>query len=243
VSKEPRAARVAAIVVAVAGVAIVSGSLVAHAASLNLASQAVTAYRTCVITATPITTTAVADASVRQASATSNFGVVTTNDIASAASANRRLYIRFDLTVCSPAIPSSATVRLATLRIYASAISAACRTIDVFRVTSAWTETAITWNNQPFGTTINNPASGSASDSFAVGTPVGCENLAAGYMVGASPTADVAAFVAGTATNFGWMLRDDVEGAATARTETTSAKELGTLAQAPQLVITYVLVP
>ena len=234
---------IASIAVAFAAVAIMSGSMVGHAASLNLASQALTPYRTCVITATPSSTTAVADASVRQATATSNFGTVTTNDIASAAAANRRLYVRFDLTVCSPAIPSGATVRLATLRIYASAISAACRTIDVFRVTSTWTETAITWNNQPFGTAINNPASGSAVDTFTVGTPAGCQNLAAGYMAGANPTTDVAAFVAGTATNFGWMLRDDVEGSVTARTETTSAKDLGTLAQAPQLIITYVVVP
>jgi hypothetical protein len=56
-------------------------------------------------------------------------------------------------------------------------------------------------------------------------------------------TADVSSFVAGTASNFGWMLRDDVEGSATAYTETFSAKNLGTASQAPQLVITYVSVP
>jgi hypothetical protein len=56
-------------------------------------------------------------------------------------------------------------------------------------------------------------------------------------------TTDVAAYVAATATNFGWMLRDDVEGSATAYTSTTSAKELATAAQAPELVVTYVLVP
>ena len=238
----PRDGRVAAIAVGACLLALATGAIVGHAAGLNLAAQALTAYRTCVLTATPATTTTVADASVRQGSPASNFGTVTTNNVASAAAANRRLYITFDLTVCSPAIPSSATVKLATLRVYASAIPAACRTIDIFRVTSTWTETAVTWNNQPFGTTINNPAGGSASDSFTIGTPAGCQNLAVGYVVGANPTADVAAFVAGTATNFGWMLRDDVEGSATARTETFSAKQLGTLAQAPQLVITYVVI-
>jgi hypothetical protein len=39
------------------------------------------------------------------------------------------------------------------------------------------------------------------------------------------------------------MLRDDVEGSVTARTQTYAAKNLGTASQAPQLVITYVTVP
>jgi hypothetical protein len=39
------------------------------------------------------------------------------------------------------------------------------------------------------------------------------------------------------------MLRDDVEGSATIRTWTTASKELGTLARAPQLIVTWVAVP
>jgi hypothetical protein len=141
-------------------------------------------------------------------------------------------------------IPSTAIVRLATLRLYVSGLPASCRTIDMFRVTAAWTESVITWNNQPFGTTLNNPASGSASDTFGAGSPAGCQNLSTGvYLVGANPTLDVAAFVAGTATNQGWMLRDDVEGSVTTYTQTFSAKNLGTLAQAPQLIVTWAAVP
>ena len=215
-----------------------------HTAGLNLASQGLTPYRTCVITATPATTTAVIDASVRQGSATSNFGTQTTNDVAIGSALNRRLYIRFDLSLCAPAIPATATVRLATLRMYATALPTTCRTVDVFRVTATWTEAGITWNNQPFGSAINNPASGSASDTFAIGTPVGCQNATANaFIVGAILTADVAAFAAGTATNFGWMLRDDVEGSVSLLTSTFSAKNLGTASQAPQLVVTYVNVP
>ena len=119
------------------------------AASLNLSSQAFTPYRTCVITGTPATTTAMVDASVRQGSAASNFGTATTNNVASqTGSLNRRLYVRFDLTQCVPAIPASATVRLATFRMYVTALPAVCRTVDVFRVTASWTEAGITWNNQ-----------------------------------------------------------------------------------------------
>lgn len=233
--------RLALIVAAVTGALAVQVGL---AAGLNLTSQALTPYRSCVITATTAATTAAIDASVRQGSATSNFGTQTTNNVASQSGQNRRLYIRFDLSLCTPAIPSTATVRLATIRMYATGLPATCRTVDVFRVTATWTEAGITWNNQPFGTAINNPASGSASDTFAIGTPVGCQNATVNtFIVGAIATSDVAAFVAGTATNYGWMLRDDVEGSASALTSTFSAKNLGTASQAPQLVITYVTVP
>ena len=214
------------------------------AASLTLNSQPVTSYRTCTLTATPTTTTVVADTTARQASATSTFGTVTNLTVSSASGANQRTYVRFDLSTCNPAIPASATVRKATLRLYLTAVPAACRTIDLFAAAAAWTEAGLTWNNQPFGATINNPASGSASGSFTVGTPAGCTNqAAAAYVTGGTVTSDVASWVAGTTTNNGWMLRDDVEGSATTRSTTFASKNLGTIAQAPQLVVTYVPVP
>lgn len=223
----------------VLGIGLVSG----FAAGLTLTSQNFTPYRTCTITATPTTTTAVVDTTARQGSPTNNFGTVATLNVVSS-SLNQRTYVKFDLTACSPAIPSPATVRLATLRLYMTAVPAACRVLDLFPATSAWGETTLTWNNQPFGTTINNPATGSRTGTFSVGTPVGCQNQSAGvYVIGGTVTSDVAKFVAGTATNFGWMIRDDTEGSATTRTATFAAKELGTVAQEPQLVITYVTVP
>jgi hypothetical protein len=238
--------RVVLVRLTVAVVCLVTGTLVVRgaAASLNQTSQNLTPYRTCTITATPSTTAAVRDAHVLEASATTNFGTTTALDVSSANNANRRVHLWFNVALCSPSIPATATVRRATLRLYATTLAAACRTIAVFRVgANAWTEAGITWNNQPFGTTINNPALGSATSQFTVGTPVGCTNRVAGYVTGADVTADVAAYVAGTATNNGWMLRDTVEGSSPARTNTFSAKNLGTLAQAPQLVITYVTLP
>ncbi|MDQ2935026.1 MAG: DNRLRE domain-containing protein [Chloroflexota bacterium] len=214
------------------------------AASLTLTSQALTPYRTCTLTATPVTTTIVADAAVQQATPAGNFGALTSMNVASGVGVNRRIYVRFDLSQCSPAIPSSAVLRLATLRLFSTALPAVCRTIDLFRVTAAWGETTITWNNQPFGTVINNPPTAGRSGSFDVGTPVGCQNATNNtYVSGATLTGDVAAFVAGTSTNFGWMLRDDVENSATTRTWTASTKELGILGQAPQLIVTYVTLP
>jgi len=224
----------------VAGISLSSGS----AASVSLTSQAFTPYRTCTITATPVTAAAVVDATVQQGSAAINFGATTSMTVSSGTSINQRIYLKFDLTACSPAIPASAIVRLATLRLYMTAVPGACRTLDVFKVAVAWTETVITWNNQPFGTTINNPPTASRSGSFNVGTTAGCQNLAAGvYLTGGTVKTDVASFVSGGSSNLGWMIRDDIEGSATTRTATFSAKELGTVAEEPQLVVTYVTVP
>jgi hypothetical protein len=219
-------------------------SSIGAAASLSLTSQAFTPYRTCTITAIPATSTALIDATVRQGSAATNFGAITTLTVSSGSAINQRIYLKFDLTVCTPAIPATAVVRLATLRLYLTAVPAACRTMDLFPVTVAWTESGVTWNNQPFGTTINNPPTASRTGSFSVGTPVGCQNQATGsYVTGGTVTSDLASFVSGGSANLGWMIRDDVEGSATTRTATFSAKELGTVAQEPQLVVTYVTVP
>jgi hypothetical protein len=212
------------------------------AASLSVNSKALTPYRTCTVTATPSSTTTVIDANVRQGSATTNFGTFSTMDVSASGTSNRRIYIKFDLSGCTPSIPASAIIRLATLRIYVTVLEAVCRTLDIFKVTTSWTETVITWNNQPFGTSLNNPSSGSRTDSFDVGTPVGCENRAAGYVIGAIVTADVATYVAGTSTNNGWMIRDDAEGGTPARTETFSDKTLNAVAQSGQLIVTYVTV-
>jgi hypothetical protein len=226
------------------GILLGFGVLTGSAASLSLTSQNLTPYRTCTITATPATTTAVTDTTARQGTPTTNFGALTSLTVSSGTGVNQRTYLRFDLTACSPAISGSATVRLATLRLYMTAAPAACRILDLYPVTAAWVETTLTCNNQPFGTTLNNPPTGSRSGTFSVGTPAGCQNLSAGaYVIGGTVTADVANFVAGSATNFGWMIRDDTEGSATTRTTTFSSKELGTVAQEPQLVITYVTVP
>jgi hypothetical protein len=237
-----KASRIGAVLLA----AMLVGSTVrlGSAAALSLTSQRLTPYRTCTITATPAGTTAVSDANVRQATPSTNFGGTVSYAVSSGVGVNQRIYVRFDLTVCSPAIGASAIVRLATLRLYVTAMSAVCRTLDLFPATAAWTEAAITWTNQPFGVTINNPPTASRTASLTVGTPAGCVNQTAGaYVTGATVTSDVASFVAGGATNFGWMIRDDVENSATSRSESFSTKNLGTVAQAPQLVVTYVLVP
>ena len=228
--------------VALAGVLILTliGSAgTVLAASLPLASKALTVYRTCTLTATPSSSTVETDAFVNQSTPNGTNGTGTTMDSQSSNGANRRTYVRFDLTRCRPAIPAAASVNGALLRLYVTAIPAVCRTEDIFRVGASWTETVVTWNNQPFGSAVNNPASGLRTSFITVGAAP-CQNTAAGtYVNGWNVAADVAAFVAGNATNFGWMVRDDVENSATARNARFSTREANLLAQSPQLLITY----
>jgi hypothetical protein len=215
----------------------------AMAASLSVSSAKLTVVRTCVLTATSGSSLAAADSGVRQASPTSNFGTGTSADVRSQTTSNRRVYIRFDLTRCNPVIPSTATVNVATLRLYVTGIptGTTCRTDDIFAVASSWSESAITWNNQPFGTALNNPASGQRTDELTIGpASAACDNTTSNrYVTGWSVTNDVGHFVAGTVTNNGWMIRDDAEGSATSRAATYSMSDAGVLAQSPQLVVTY----
>lgn len=213
------------------------------AASLTLTSQTFTPYRTCTLTATPASTSAVADAQVRESAPATNFGANASLSIRSGTGSNRRTYISFDLTACMPGIPSSATVRLASLRLFVTALPVVCRTYDVFSATSVWSEGTITWNNQPFGTSLNNPPTASRSTSFDIGSAGGCQNAANNAYLSATLTSAVQSFVTGGTSNFGWMLRDDTENAGAVATSTFSSKDAGIIAQAPQLVVTYVAVP
>jgi hypothetical protein len=214
----------------------------ARAATLAVASKALTPIQTCTLTATPSSSTVETDAYVNQNAPTTNTGGANFVDAQSSSAAggsNRRPYLRFDLTKCPKAIPSTATVKVSTLRLYVTAVPAVCRTEDIFRVTAAWVEGTITWNNQPFGTSINNPPTGNRTDAITVGAAP-CQNTGTNvYVNGWTVTADVQAFVAGTASNFGWMIRDDVESSATARNARFTSRDANVLAQAPQLVITY----
>jgi hypothetical protein len=210
-----------------------------YAAGLPVATKALTAFRVCVLTATPSGTTVVADALTNQASPNANTGSATTVNVRSSSGANRRAYLRFALTACSPAIPAGATVMVARLRLFLTAQPGSCRIEDIFRVGAGWTETGITWNNQPFGATINNPASGLRTDAISIG-PSPCQNTATNaYVTGWVVTTDVQAFVSGSATNNGWMIRDDAENATTSQNATYATKEAATLSRAPQLAVTY----
>ncbi len=211
---------------------------VGSADSIPVNSAKLTVYRSCVLSGTIAASTSMVDAGVSQATPAVNAGAAVTMLLRSSGVVNQRAYIQFDLTKCTPVIPASATVANATLRVWVTAVATACRTQDIFPAAAAWGETTITWNNQPFGTALNNPASGTRTDGVNVGAAV-CTYSAAAQYVSWNVTADVVKFVAGTMTNNGWMIRDDVEGSGTARTNTYGTSDAVSVPHAPQLVVNY----
>ncbi|HEU4481053.1 MAG TPA: DNRLRE domain-containing protein, partial [Actinomycetota bacterium] len=97
-------------------------------------------------------TTAVAadeDSHVKQSTPTANAGSASVLSVRSAPGDNDRAYIHFPL----PAIPADCALSAATLRLTTtSALNN--RWYDVYRATGAWTESGVTWDNQPGGTGI-----------------------------------------------------------------------------------------
>ena len=91
-------------------------------------------------------------------------------------------------------------------------------------MTGAWTETGVTWTNQP-------AVAASATSSVVTGTT---SNVTLTWTV----TADVQAFVDGT-TNRGWRLIDQTESSGAARLGQFRSAEFGTASQRPVLEVTY----
>jgi len=220
-------------------VSVLLGVSTGAATNLGVSSRTLDVYRTCVLTGASSTSTAVAETYVNEGSATSNFGTATTMGVQTRnGNRNQRSYLRFDLTLCSPALTSTATLVDARLDVFVTTIAAACRTIDAFRVTAPWGEGTITWNSQPFGTTSNNPPTAQRSAFTTIGSSP-CTYTAANQYVSLTVTTDVTAFIAGTSTNYGWMLRDDVENSATQRVTVLATTEANNAARGPRLIITY----
>ncbi|MGH2489689.1 MAG: DNRLRE domain-containing protein, partial [Candidatus Limnocylindria bacterium] len=99
------------------------------------------------------------------------------------------------------------------------------RTIDLWRVAVAWTETGVTWNTQP-------AVAGSVSASTSV-----TAGQTAGTVITWTSTSDVQAFVTGAASNLGFRLSDSAEGVGVAL---LSFRSREAASGQPQLVITYV---
>lgn len=217
--------RVVKLLVALALLAAVLGVGTAVAASLGVGSGDLTlsTYASSISASTCTLTAADADSYVNQASAASNFGTATTLDVRSASSsANRRTLVQFLLSSCS--IPANALVTSATLKLFMYTAPTASRTYEAHRVTGAWTETGVTWTNQP-------TTAASATATASTGTTA---NVTLSWNV----TSDVQTFVDGTS-NLGWRIKDQTESSATARLGQFRSAEYGTAVQRPALDITY----
>jgi hypothetical protein len=208
-------------------VSLLAGTLgvgVAVAASLGVTSAKLT-ISTYAGTISPLScdlNAANADSYVNQSSASSNFGAATNLDVRSASLANRRTLVQFNLSACS--IPANALITAATLKLVMYTAPTASRTYEAHRVTAAWTETGVTWTNQP-------AVVASATSTVSTGTTA---NVTLSWNV----ATDVQAFIDGTA-NSGWRINDQTEGSATARLGQFRSAEYGTVSQRPILDITY----
>ncbi|HEV3477814.1 MAG TPA: DNRLRE domain-containing protein, partial [Gaiellaceae bacterium] len=90
------------------------------------------------------TLTAVADAWIDSGSTTSNKGSDSILKVMSKSGGNLRALVRFNL----PAMPQGCAVETATLRVYAKSARTG-RTLQALQVAGSWSESAVTWANQP----------------------------------------------------------------------------------------------
>jgi hypothetical protein len=196
---------------AAAGIAIATGRL-------TVVTRTYGAQRTC-------TLLAVSDSYVNKSLATTNSGTGTTLLVNADTTTTERSFVRFDLTSCSPAIPSDALVQAAKVQMTVGVAALATRTYDLRRATAAWVETTITWNVQPAVA-----GSVTASTTVSVGTSVGT-------VVEWTATGDVQAYAVGSVTDLGWRLSDSSEGVALGTPLTFSSREAAS--NQPRLVVTY----
>ena len=162
----------------------------------------------------------VADSYADENSPTENFGTAASMYVRSENAVNRRSFAQFDIS----SIPAGSTINSANLTLCTIEVPTPAVTYEVHRVTAAWGETTITWNNQP---TVAATATASAT------TPAsGCMSW--------TVTSDVAAWVAGTANN-GWRIKDQTENSPAPASPQTEfhTRESGSVTERPTLGVTY----
>lgn len=201
----------------------VGGSAIAYAATLSTTQARLTAATvpaTVPVATCSLTSNADTYANGAALSTGTNFGGAATLQVRSDVLGNKRAFVSFALGGC--AIPSVARVLTSSLSMYLATAPTSSRTYDLHRVTASWTELGLTSSNQP-------ATAGTATASFATGTT-------GGVTLSSNVLADVSAFVAGSATNNGWRLIDQTEGALVGTEGQFHSREN---ANDPALVITY----
>ena len=161
----------------------------------------------------PVTAPAAADAWIDQNSPANNKGTDSILKVQSKQPAdNFRALVRFNL----PTIPEGCVLDTARLRLYAASSSSSQRTLQAFGVGGSWTESGVTWANQP------------ATTGSAVTTTSG-----RGYREWAVATLVQGMYSSGT--NNGFLIKDATEGQDAE--QQFHAREKGE--NVPQLVLTF----
>jgi hypothetical protein len=197
------------------------GAAAAFAASLSVTSEKLAIYDQTVTRTTKTCTavTGIEDAFAQQDQATTTHNG-TSLDVQFQGTKNRHAFIRFDLTGCG--IPSGASADSAPLTLFLFTAPSHNKTYEVYRVTGSWSQSTLTWSNQP-------GVAGSTTGTFTTGTT---NNVSKSVDV----TADVNAFLSGTS-NQGWRINDS--GGPTDLGQFASS-ENGTASSRPTLTVTYV---
>jgi hypothetical protein len=169
------------------------------------------------VSAQTVTVPAAADATIEKGSPNKNLGAQTTLGLKEGGS---RVLVRFDAAAITAAV-GGGSLATATLQVYigsnAANWGATGRTVDVYRLDAGWTETGATWNCATDSAPGNGQAdcaaqwSGGTAEDEATDTIV-VTNASQGW-VQFDVTADVAAFLAGTADD-GWLIEKTDEGQA-----------------------------
>lgn len=141
-----------------------------------------------------------------------NHGTESSLVIRSALLENGRTLVSFSL----PPIPARCSVTLATLRLFAKSANGA-RSLETYRAAGPWTETGVTWNNQP-GTSgaPSTTASGNGWREWTV-------------------TSQVQSMYSGS--NYGFLVKDSVEDEVLPSTQDLSSRE--DVSNFPELLITF----
>jgi hypothetical protein len=131
------------------------------------------------------------DAHVEENNPTNNYATGVDLKVKShATNDDRRAYVQFNL----PSIPANCSLTSATLRMFLNGTQGT-RTIEAYAAAGSWTETGLTWNNQP----------GFTGSAATVSNTAG--------FVTFTVTSQVQAMY--SSTNYGFMLKDSVEESAT----------------------------
>ena len=158
------------------------------------------------------------DSYVDHANPTTNFGTgatlrVQTNTLV-LLNTEQHALVQFSL----PSIPAFCSVTSATLSLFSSS-AASGRTIQAFKASGSWTETGVTWNNQPSTTgSAATASSGTGTISWTV-------------------TSQVQAMYSGT--NNGFLLKDSNETALLNAAQVYQSREGTPNSQDPSLSITF----
>jgi hypothetical protein len=197
----------------------------ASAASITIANGRLTTVTRTYGAAQTCTLTAISDSYVNKALATTNFATGTTLLINADSTTTERAFVRFDLSSCSPAIPSDALVQTAKVQLTIAVAALATRTYALLRTTASWVESTVTWSLQPAVV-----ASATASTTVSLGSVIGT-------VAEWTATSDVQSNVTGSATDLGWRVSDTNEGIVLGTPLTVGSREAAT--GQPKLVVTY----